>query len=517
MTNTYDLINDLYNDDEGWNTVLEHRYAEQFLRTEAFRGATDDELLEIWQQVMYLMIYCGNTSYRIGDMTGEDLVYCISWCQRNIGDFELNYASVDYFLSVIGRLLAFLKQKKAISSDAAADKCRLKLLGPKGKLLLFQKDGSLPEEYEKYRTNREPDLEAKVFMQLGQKLTALFELMQKYFSDSHFSLDRRRASYAYFGTDKEPEKDPERPELLSSFWEYFIFDYRLRDTDERPIEHFYAYYKKHPAPQYEKTNKALTELLESMQKIQLMVFTIEREEADGWFSCRDFFTGSISELSLPVDETVDIRNLLCIAHVFDDGNLITDYLRSVILAPPARKSLYIHMSAFLEYYKVAHPDADWEQFVNANPALVTHLVASAGAPDMAIHSIHSLEKNREYKPAVLKKEDPMHRFLLHFGKLLHMSLQERKIITQMWGDFYALRPVVCFSDEDYMIWTLAVLENFMKITKTYLLDVVTYAEKIHIDMKRVEERTGIVQDVLQLKEFDCRYMSEDAFMNMTFS
>ena len=136
---------------------------------------------------------------------------------------------------------------------------------------------------------------------------------------------------------------------------------------------------------------------------------------------------------------------------------------------------------------------------------------------MAIHSIHSLEKNREYKPAVLKKEDPMHRFLLHFGKLLHMSLQERKIITQMWGDFYALRPVVCFSDEDYMIWTLAVLENFMKITKTYLLDVVTYAEKIHIDMKRVEERTGIVQDVLQLKEFDCRYMSEDAFMNMTFS
>ena len=52
MTNTYDIINDLYNDDEGWNAVLNRKYAEQFLRTEAFRGATDEELLEIWGQVM---------------------------------------------------------------------------------------------------------------------------------------------------------------------------------------------------------------------------------------------------------------------------------------------------------------------------------------------------------------------------------------------------------------------------------------------------------------------------------
>ena len=301
MTNIYDVINELYNDDEGWNTVLERRYAEQFLRTEAFHGASDDELLEIWQQVMYLLIYCGNTSYRIGDMTAEDFIYCISWCQRNIGDFELDYDNVDYFLSVIQRLLTFLKQKKAISSDTAPAKCRLKLLGTDGRLLLFRNDGSLPEEYENFRTNREPDLETKVFMQLGQKLAVLSDMMQKYFGDARFSLDRRRASYAFFGTDREPETDMERPELFASFWEYFIFDYHLRDTDERPIEHFYMYYKNHPDPQYGKTNKALTELLASMRKIQLMVFTIEREEADGWFSCRDFFSGSISELSLPVD------------------------------------------------------------------------------------------------------------------------------------------------------------------------------------------------------------------------
>ena len=517
MTNIYDVINELYNDDEGWNTVLDRKYAEQFLRTEAFHGASDDELLEIWQQVMYLLIYCGNTSYRIGDMTGEDLIYCISWCQRNIGDFELDYGNVDYFLSVVQRLLTFLKQKKAISGDTAAAKCRLKLLGADGRLLLFRNDGSLPEEYENFRTNREPDLETKVFMQLGQKLAVLFDMMQNYFGDARFSLDRRRACYAFFGSDKEPETDMERPELFASFWEYFIFDYRLRDTDERPIDHFYTYYKNHPDSQYGKSNKALTELLASMQKIQLMVFTIEREEADGWFSCRDFFSGSISELSLPVDETVDIRNFLCLAHVFEDGNLITEYLRSVIVAPPVQKVLYNRLSGFLAYYRVAHPDADWEQFVNANPALVMHMVAYAGIPDAVIQLTHLSEKFREYIPAVIRKDDPVHQFLSQFGKLLHLSWQDRKNLTQMWGDFYSLRPIACFRDEDYMIWALAVLENYMKITKTFLMDVVPYAEKVHIDTETIAERTAVIKDVLQLEPFDPRYISEDAFMNMVFS
>ena len=81
---------------------------------------------------------------------------------------------------------------------------------------------------------------------------------------------------------------------------------------------------------------------------------------------------------------MDIRNLLCIAHVFEDGNLITEYLRSVIVAPPVQKALYNRLSEFLAYYRVAHPDADWEQLINVNPALVMHMVAYAGIPDTVI-------------------------------------------------------------------------------------------------------------------------------------
>ena len=214
---------------------------------------------------------------------------------------------------------------------------------------------------------------------------------------------------------------------------------------------------------------------------------------------------------------MDIRDFLCIAHVFEDGNLITEYLRSVIVPPPVQKALYNRMTEFLAYYRVAHPDADWEQFVNANPALVMHMVAYAGTPDAVMPLTHCFEITKEYIPAAIKKDDPVHQFLSQFGKLLHLSWQDRKNLSQMWGDFYALRPVACFRDEESMMWALAVVENYMKITKTFLIEVVPYAEKLHIDTKTIAERTAVILEVLHLEPFDPRYISEDAFMNMVFS
>ena len=85
--------------------------------------------------------------------------------------------------------------------DSAAAKCKLKLLGPDGNLNIFQEDGSLPEAYENFRTNREPDLETKVFMQLGQKLIDLFNMMRQFFGDDRFAVDKKRAC-AVFLSDK---------------------------------------------------------------------------------------------------------------------------------------------------------------------------------------------------------------------------------------------------------------------------------------------------------------------------
>lgn len=516
MINIYDIVEEIYTDDGGWNTILDQKNAEQFLRKEAFRGASDDELVDIWQQVMYILIYCGNTNYKIGDLNGEDLVYCISWCQRNIADFELDYESVDYFLSVIDRLLAFLKQKKDITSDTAAKKCRLKLLGPDKTLNLFRKDGSLPEAYDRFRTNQEPDLETKVFMQLGKRLFDLFDMMRAYFNDPCFDFERRRACFSFFGMDVEPTEE-ERPDLYSSFWEFFILDFHLGDTNQRPVELFYEYYKEHPDSNRARSNKALISLLETMLKIRLMLFTVEGESQDGWFRCRDFFDGSISELSLPIDDAYSMKHMVCLAHVFEDGNLFTEYLRSVYITPVAQKALHGRFSRLLSWYRIRNPQADWEDFCAENPALVNHMTAHAGMKGTVPSSFRWTTKISEYKPAVINERNDVNQLLRHFGALLHIAWQDCRNLLQLWSDFIEQRPVICIGYDDFMIWSLAALDNYMYISKLPLLDIDSYVKKMRIAPSRIDERSQIIRDTLELEPFDPRYSSEEVLMSMMFS
>ena len=516
MTNTYDIINNLYNEDEGWNEVLKRKYAEQFLRTEAFRGATDDELLEIWAQVMYLLIYCGNTYFKIGDMTGKDFVYCISWCKRNIADFELDYDNVDRFLSVMERFLSFLKQKKEITSDSAATKCKLQILGAGKRIHLFNEDGSLPEEFEKFRVNRQPDLGTKVFMQIGQKLSVLSGSFRTYFNGPEFEFERKRAVLLYFGTDSMPDEN-EMPDEAASFWEYFAFDFRLGDTNRRPIEVFYDYYKASPDPGYGKANNALIELLEALMKVRLTVFTIEAEIVNRWYRCRDFFSGCISELSLPLDETVDFKNLLCVAHVFEDGNLINGYLRSVIVNPVARRSLHKNFVRLLDWYRVSAPGADWKKFCENNAAFVLHMISYAGTPGYIIEPFRWSTNVKDYKPVPIDVKQDVCLFIIRMCRLLHVSWQDRKNLLQMWSDFYALAPVSCFDHHEFILWALATLENYMIVTDTFLLDIPSFIKKMNLSGWRIREKANMIHTVLRLEPYDPRYNSESAFIRMAFS
>ena len=48
MDNVYDLVEDFYGHDPGWNFLLRREYAEGFLRIEAWHGKTPEESYDIW-------------------------------------------------------------------------------------------------------------------------------------------------------------------------------------------------------------------------------------------------------------------------------------------------------------------------------------------------------------------------------------------------------------------------------------------------------------------------------------
>lgn len=513
MTNIYDLIADLYTDDESWNQVLHREYADEFLRREAFAGADDDELIDIWSQVMFLLVYCGNSGANIGDLSGEDFIYCLGWCQRNVGDFILNYRGVERFLSVNDRLLRFLKQKKAISDDTAAAKCRVKVLGEGEQLLIFNKDGSLPSAFLDRRLNSEPDLPMKVFVQLGQRLTDIFGLLRDHFQHPLFQHDRERAYLSFFGTEMVPDLE-EHPDLFATFWEYFTFDYHLISNNQRPLEEFYEFYKKNPRPEYGENNHSLLSLMEMLLQAELLIFTVEEPVSEGWYQCRDFFTGNLMELCLPLDEGLDYTDFLCSAHVFEDGNLVTEYLRSVTIPPLARKALRNNFTQLLKWYQVAAPQADWAEFCRANGALVLHVIAYAGVKDTVLEAFRWTTNVRDYRPAVAKPQDEIHDFLVVLYRHLHLPYRDCRNLDRMWNDFHAVSPVVCFKEEDFTYWCIALLGAYMESNDTPFFDMDQYVTSSRYDRNKIQEKIEYIRASLQLEPFDPRYVNEEAMISM---
>ena len=97
--NVFDIVEEFYTQDPEWNTVLERRHVDNYLRTLAWQGVDDDRLTEIWSNIMLLCVYLGNGERFLGDMNREDFIDCVGWCGRNVAGFSINVTHVESFLT----------------------------------------------------------------------------------------------------------------------------------------------------------------------------------------------------------------------------------------------------------------------------------------------------------------------------------------------------------------------------------------------------------------------------------
>lgn len=169
MDNVYDLVEDFYGHDPGWNFLLRREYAEGFLRIEAWHGKTPEELYDIWDQLTMLCLYLGNTELMLGDMSADDFVDCIAWCGRNVSEFDADYEHTKYFLDTCVRLYAYLQKKNVISDAGAPLEAEEKLLAG-GKMNIVNPDGSFTDENKDRRLFTVPDASNKIFLNVNERM-----------------------------------------------------------------------------------------------------------------------------------------------------------------------------------------------------------------------------------------------------------------------------------------------------------------------------------------------------------
>lgn len=512
MDNVFDIVEDFYNQDPEWNTVLRQEYAESFLRSQSWKGADNQELEQKWNYIMMLCLYLGNTEGFLGDMTRDDFVDCTAWCGRNIAEFKISGKLVDDFLTTMEDLYAFLAGKKAITSADAPAKARELLLAD-GQLNIMDSSGSFLPGYERYNDYATPDLPTKIFMNINQLMTDLYDVTREYFNAKRFRLDRERAAFLFDGVmmNNAVQEKPGTDEYEQCFWDYFMFDYYMLGADESPITYFYKQAKNGLAGDDGKINM---DLLEELAKARLVMFTVEGIGEEGLFICRDFFTGKIYNFMLPIDENANTDGFVFLGHIFYNETMVMNFVRGTTMPNASRKKLYEVMCKARDWAAIrTGGEMSWEEFVRRFPIFVRHtsLIYSVY---IRLDVFNYETAVKDYTPAPITSQ-PVCSAIKYMMTPYAFSAYDMHLAQTMWMDFQKVQPRRIRIPD---IWAAGIIKNFIDVNGVYNYDLQRISEICHnIPIGAITTAADKIKAALKLEQHDPRYINEEGLLLMLLS
>jgi hypothetical protein len=529
--NIFDIIDDFYESDVDWTPILDYESAVGFMRRESFRGTNDETLRKVWTQIESLCFYLCTGYQMLGDMSPDDFIDSVAWCGRNLPSFTINEENVRFYLDACHRLLQYLHSQKLVTDDTAPLEAREKLLHG-DTLRVLNPDGSYQEEYSYLDQHRTPDLSGSINWNDIGKTQRLEDEMMNYFTDDKFLPDMYRSTFLFFGIQKSfaNVKEENTATESSDFWYFFLYDYKMIATGQTAVSYYrQRYVAKHPNPDvYTKETLAL---LDKLVQTRLIIFLLDypviipEEDTDVltvndmWY-CQDLATGEPLELRLPFDLPEDVSDMVFIGHLLPDGNMLADFVRSVKMGKVARSRAVELLAIMHNIYALQKPEAiDWKIFLQDNPALF--LGVFLVNPAFFIGGA-----NVQFDPAYTYKPSPIHSVYGEkacveiLGKMMHIPQRDQHLLLQIWADFYAaqvfktqpLGPDTKSMVKDGLIWCLAILEVLCSLNRPEPFNVNSIADILECPEDLVQKRAHIVQDLLQIKHYDPRYLTEEGML-----
>ncbi len=516
MDNVYDLVEDFYGHDPGWNFLLRREYAEGFLRIEAWQGKTPEELYDIWDQLTMLCLYLGNTELLLGDMSADDFVDCVAWCGRNVSEFDADYEHTKYFLETCGRLYAYLQKRNVISYAGAPLEAAEKLLAG-GRMNIVNPDGSFTEAHKERTRFTVPDAANKIFLNVSERMQEIYAAMHEFFSDSRFGVDLERASVLYHGIfgNAVNESAKSREEAFNSFWDYFLLDYRLMLRDMHPLEYFYHTVCDKDSSAYDaEFAKRNSDILREFISARLVLFTVEGYGDEGAYYCRDFMTGEAYQLNLPLSEDFDTSNMLFIGHLFYNGNMLTDNVRGYKIDPVNALFLRDTLTRAYKWVSVQQKEPGWQWFSSAYPMVLRNM-SFLYAAGIQHRNFNNYTEHTEFAAAPYSEDSAVAGLIKNIMLKNYFSVADVRLATQMWCDLQAAgADIKAYSGQ---VWAAGIIYAFIKLNAAYTFFDERIAKFCGTELPLMREAAAAVCDVLNAEEHDPRYSNEEGLLAMLMS
>lgn len=510
--NVFDIVNEFYTQDPEWNTVLERRHVDNYLRSLAFRGVADDELTDIWSNIMLLCVFLGNSENFLGDMNRENFIDCVGWCGRNVAGFSVNVSQVESFLGDIGEFYTYLKNRKVIFHDEAPREALAKLV-VNDKIQLMDRKGNFLSEVEKFNLYSSPDLPAKVFINVLEKMDNLLDAIRNFYSDNKYYRDIERAAFLYSGimVSGVIEEKPDSEEYAQSFWDYFLFDYHLLGNDKRPIEHFYEDLCK---GNFTAEGEAYEDILIELIKARLVAFTVEGVNEDNTYQCKDILTKECYALLLPIDENTEVKGIVFLGHIYYNDSMVVNFLRGFKIGSAALKRMQEAITKGKKWFALRdNGKMTWNAFIERNAMFIRHcLVIFSSIIRLDCLNYETTLVEYFAQPAL---QDNVSKLIKKMLVPYSFSAYDIRLCQTMWSDFVALTNKTVRTPD---IWAAGIIRNFIELNGVYNYDTHKIAEICHnVPTTAIYRTSKEISDALELEASDPRYINEEGLLLMLLS
>lgn len=505
--NVFDLVEDFYQQDPEWDTVVPQAQIENYLRSKSWQGAEEEELVKLWEQLTVFCVYLGNSENFLGDMNRENFIDCVSWCTRNVADFKANGDNIGSFLDTVADFYKQLFKKHMVHNVKAPLDAKEKLL-VNGVMRIMAPDGVFLNQLDTHNQYSTPDLPAKIFLNVGEKLDALQNALQSFFEKPRFAGDFKRASYLYGGMtlSEQGKHRPEWEEINLGFWDYFLCDYHMLKADKTPLEVF-----KEEIDSVKNNEELSRDMLEELLKARLVLFTIDGPPVDEVYPCVDFLTGESYSLSLPLEAGTQTDKILFMGHVFYNDSMVVSFMKGLRLMENGRKRLKEVLKRGRDWYAIRKGgEVSWKQFIDRN-ALYVRQSASFVANYVKVSKTEPVSAVENYIPC-FPKEDEITRMLIQIMGRYSFTAHDIELTLNMWGDFLKAsgkqpRVAEC--------WVAALIRCFTQLNKVYNYDLDSISQMCYcVPVGSVHRCVREIREALKLEDSDPRYISEEGMLSL---
>lgn len=506
MENVYEKVRIFYEEDEqNDESGLNRDWVEGFLRQKAWQSCSEEQLDELWSHLKLFAAYIAEQNFDfLESLAIDDYHQALWWIHDNFQDFELTLKNIRRFFEVLVEFFEYLQSKNFTDAQAVLQAASLEIAG--GRRLKLRKPSPRSDLDFSKDTNESSAFSLPMEEMAMIVTTAVEGLMGKlgdYFQQNQFMNDFERALFLYTGPF-ETVPDDEYHDFWLGFWDYFLFDYHLIENDLVPLEFFRVAIADSLSLQEE-------QLMKELLHARYSVFYIHRIVNVDFVECIDLFTNEIFRLPQPDCDYRKIKRLLFFGHVFSGDMTLINYVTSIEVSPNLRRRIKEEVIMQKQIYEVQESGATWQQFLARHALNVKYTVdilLSLSKVNVTPFNLLKKEYKKGDKPnghiAVTK-------FLAELMPEFGFSSYDVRLAQQLWADYCsAVHPKV----RDNEIWAAAVLYVYSKMNGHHRVMATRLAEDLDKASSGIYACGKKLKQVLELEEFDPRYLSEEGFIFM---